>query len=65
MLRLAAGVRLHVHVIAAEQLLRAIDRELLDHVDVLAAAIPTVARITLGVLVRQDRSLAPPSPRGW
>ena len=34
-----AGVRLDVGVIGAEQLLGAVDRQLLDHVDLLAAAV--------------------------
>src|SRR5437773_1609143 len=36
--RLGARVRLHVGVIGAEQLLGTVDRQLLGHVDVLAAA---------------------------
>ena len=63
--RLRAAVRLDVDVVAAEELLRAIDRELLDDIDVLAAAIPALARITFGVFVREARSPALPSRRGW
>ena len=55
--RLGAGVRLHVGVVGAEQRLRAIDRELLDDVDVLAAAVVALAGIALGVLVREDAPL--------
>ena len=55
---LRAGVRLDVDVVAAEQLLRAVDRELLDDVDVLAAAVVALAGIALGVLVREDAALA-------
>ena len=51
--RLRAGVRLNVRVLGAEQLLRAVDRELLDLVDDLAAAVVAPARIALGVLVRR------------
>ena len=55
---LRAGVRLDVDVVAAEHLLRAVDGELLDDVDVLAAAVVALAGIALGVLVRQDAALA-------
>ena len=51
--RLRAGVRLHVRVLGAEQLLRPVDRELLDLVDDLAAAVVALARVALGVLVRR------------
>ena len=43
-IRLRAGMRLHVGVVRAEQLLRAVDRELLGDVDVLAAAVVALAR---------------------
>ncbi len=55
--RLRARVRLHVGVLGAEQRLGAVDRELLDHVDVLAAAVVALARVALGVLVRQHAAL--------
>ena len=42
---------------ARKSVLRAVDRELLDLVDELAAAVVALARIALGVLVRQDRAL--------
>ena len=51
--RLRAGVRLHVRVLGAEQLLRAVDRELLDLVDDLAPAVVALSRVTLRVLVRR------------
>jgi hypothetical protein len=54
---LRAGVRLHVGVLGPEQLLGAVDRELLDDVDVLAAAVVALAGIALGVLVREHRAL--------
>ena len=54
--RLRAGVRLHVGVVGAEQRLRARDRRALDDVDELAAAVVALARIALGVLVRQHRA---------
>jgi hypothetical protein len=44
-------VRLDVRVLGAEQLLRAVDRELLDLVDDLAAAVVATTRIALGLLV--------------
>ena len=55
---LRAGVRLHVGVLGAEDLLRALDGEPLRNVHVLAAAVIALARITLRVLVRQHRALA-------
>ena len=55
--RLRAAVRLHVDVLRAEDFLGAIDRQLLDDVDVLATAVPTFPRITFGVLVRQAGTL--------
>ena len=45
-------------MLGPEQRLRAVDRELLDHVDVLAAAVVALARIALGVLVREHAALA-------
>ena len=54
--RLRAGVRLNVGVLGAEQLLGAIDRQLLDLVDDLAAAVVAAAGIALGVLVRRHRA---------
>ena len=53
---LRARVRLDVRVLGAEQLLRAVDRRLLDLVDDLAAAVVAPARIALGVLVRRHRA---------
>jgi len=49
-----AGMRLDVGVFGAEQLLGAIDRELLDLVGVFAAAVVTLAGIAFGVLVGED-----------
>ena len=54
--RLRAGVRLDVRVVGAEELLRAVDRELLDLVDDLAAAVIALARVALRVLVRRRRA---------
>ena len=52
--RLRARVRLDVRVLGVEQRPRAVDRELLDLVDDLAAAVVAAARIALRVLVRGD-----------
>ena len=54
--RLRARVRLDVRVLGAEQLLRAVDGELLDLVDHLAAAVIALPRVALGVLVRRHRA---------
>ena len=51
---LRAGVGLDVRVVAAEELLRPVDGEALRHVDELAAAVIALARVALGVLVRED-----------
>ena len=48
-----AGVRLHVDPVGAEELLGAVSREVLHHVDLLAAAVVALARQALGVLVGQ------------
>ena len=50
---LAAGVRLDVDVLGAEELLRAVAGQVLDHIDVLAAAVVPPAGIAFGVLVRE------------
>ena len=57
LVHLAAGVRLHVGELRAEQLLRALDRQRLGDVDELAAAVVALARIALGVLVGHHRAL--------
>jgi hypothetical protein len=54
---LRAGVGLDVRVVRAEERLRPVDRELLDDVDVLAAAVVAAAGVALGVLVRQHGAL--------
>ena len=51
------GVRLDVRVLGAEQLLRAIDRDLLGDVDLFAAAVVAATRVPLGVLVGEHRPL--------
>ena len=57
LVRLGAGVRLHVGEIAAEQPLRPIDGKLLRHIDMHATAVVAPARIPLGVFVGQHRTL--------
>src|SRR5438034_3498846 len=47
---------LYVRVLGAEELLGTVDRELLDLVDDLAAAVVAFARIALRVLVRRHRA---------
>ena len=54
---LRARVRLDVSVLGAEQLLGAVDRQLLDDVDMFAAAVVAAAWVTLGVLVGQHGTL--------
>ena len=54
--RLGAGMRLDIDVISAEQLFGAFDRQILGDVDIFAAAIITLARITFGVFVGQAAS---------
>ena len=61
---LRARMRLHVGVVGAEELLRAVDRELLGDVDELAAAVVALAGVAFGVLVGELRCPAPPAPRG-
>ena len=56
-LAVRARVRLHVRVLGAEQALRALDRERLGDVDVLAAAVVAAAGVALGVLVREHGAL--------
>ena len=48
---LRSGVRLHVGVLGAEELLGALARQVLDDVGELAAAVVALARIAFGVLV--------------
>ena len=51
---LRAGVRLHVDVLATEDLARAIARQVLNDVGILAAAVIAAARIALRVFVGED-----------
>ena len=55
--RRRAGMGLHVHVLGAEELLRALDGQRLHRVGELAAAVVAPVGIALGVLVREDRTL--------
>ena len=55
--RLAAAVRLHIGMLGPEKFLGPLDGQRLDHVDVLATAIPAPPRITLGIFVGQRGSL--------
>ena len=48
---LGAGVRLHVDVIGAEDLLGAVSGQVFGHVDELAAAVVAMAGIALGVFI--------------
>jgi hypothetical protein len=50
-------VRLDVGILRAEELLRALDGEVLGDVDERAAAVIALARIALGVLVGERRAL--------
>jgi hypothetical protein len=51
LIRLRPRMRLHVGVLGIEQLFDAIDREPFGNVDEFAAAVVTLARIALGILV--------------
>ena len=57
LVRLTAGMRLHIGEAAIEQFFRAVDGKLLDHVDPLATTVIALARITLGVFVGEHRAL--------
>ena len=56
LVRLAAGVRLHIGEGAIEQALGAVDGDLLDDVDILAAAVIALARIAFGIFVGEQRA---------
>ena len=61
----AAGVGLDVGVLGAEELLGAVDGQLLDHIHVLAAAIPALLRDSPRRICWSAPSPALPSRRGW
>src|SRR6185369_4948396 len=52
----ATAVRLHVHVVHAEQRLQARDGQVLDLIDDLLALVVTLARVSFAVLVGQNRA---------
>ena len=54
---LRTGVRLHVGIIGAKQRLGALNRQLLNNINIFAAAIIALARITFSVLVGQAGAL--------
>ena len=54
---LRTGMRLNVGIVGAEQLLGAIDRQLLRNIDVFTPAIITFAGIALRILVGEDAAL--------
>ena len=53
---LRAGVRLHVGVLGAKELLGPLPRQILHHVGEFAAAVVAFARISLGIFVGEDRA---------
>src|SRR5579862_67731 len=53
---LRSGMRLHVGVLGAEQLLRPVARQILDDIGKLAAAVVAFSGVSLGVFVRKDRA---------
>ena len=57
LVHLAARMGLDVGEAGAEQLLGALDRQRLDHVDIFAAAVIAPARIAFGIFVGEDRAL--------
>ena len=55
--RLCAAMRLHIHVLAAKESFRAINRQLFSNIDILAPAIPALSGVTFGILVREHTTL--------
>ncbi len=53
---LRAGVRLHIDVLAAEDLARAIAGQVLHDVGILAAAVVAAPGIALGIFIGEDRA---------
>ena len=53
-IRGGTGMRLDIGILATENLLRALASELLDDVDLLAAAVVALARISFGILIGKD-----------
>ena len=62
---LAAGVGLDVGMLGAEQLLGPIAGQILDHVDMLAAAVIAPAGIAFGIFVRQHAADRLHDGRDW
>ena len=56
LVRLTAGMRLHIGKVATKQLAGPLDREQFHHIDMLAAAVIAAARIALRIFVRQHRT---------
>ncbi len=54
---LGTGMGLYVGVLGAKEALGAIDRQLLDLVDIFAPAVVAAARIALGIFIGQQRAL--------
>ena len=55
-IRLRSRMRLNIRVFRPENLFRAVNRQLLDDISKLAAAIISFLRITFGVFVRKNRT---------
>ena len=53
---LRAGVRLHIGVLGAKDLLGPVARQVLHHVGELAAAVVAASRVALGIFVGEDRA---------
>ena len=64
-IRLRAGMRLHVDVLAAEKLLSAVTGEVFHHIHAFAAAVVAVRGIPFRVLVRQARTHRRHHRRGY
>ena len=57
-IRLSAAVRLNVGILAIEKFFRAVDSQLLNHIDELTAAVISLAGITFGVFVGEHTALS-------
>ncbi len=53
LVHLRTRIRLHIGKVAAEQLLRAVDRQRFDHIGVVATAVIALAGISFGIFVRK------------
>jgi len=56
-IRLRPGMRLDIGMLGSEKLLCPLNCQGFDGIDILAAAVPTVVRITFGIFIRQDAPL--------